>query len=54
MDALKEVSQKSPVPIATGEKLPSIRDFKPLILTRRPSCYIFAVYISFSWFGEWK
>ena len=34
VDALKEVSRKSPVPIATGEKLFGVRDFKPLIDAR--------------------
>jgi len=31
LKALMEVSRKSPVPIATGEKLFTLRDFKPLI-----------------------
>lgn len=31
VEALMEVSRKSPVPIATGEKLFTLRDFKPLI-----------------------
>ena len=31
IEALMEVSRKSPVPIATGEKLFTLRDFKPLI-----------------------
>jgi len=31
LEALMEVSRKSPVPIATGEKLFTLRDFKPLI-----------------------
>ncbi len=31
MEALLEVSRKSPVPVATGEKLFTVGDFKPLI-----------------------
>ena len=34
VDALKEISLKSPVPIATGEKLFSYRDFKEVIDAR--------------------
>ena len=34
LDALLEVSRKSPVPIATGEKLFSMGDFRPLIARR--------------------
>lgn len=34
IEALQEISQKSPVPIATGEKLFSLLDFKPLIDSR--------------------
>ncbi len=34
LEALEEVSSKSPVPIATGEKLFHIRDFLPLIEAR--------------------
>ena len=38
-EALLEVSRKSPVPIATGEKIFTIRDFKPLI-DRRACAYL--------------
>jgi galactonate dehydratase len=31
VEALMEVSRKSPIPIATGEKIFTLRDFKPLI-----------------------
>ena len=37
--ALLEVARKSPVPIATGEKLFTLRDFKPLI-DRRACAYL--------------
>ena len=36
VEALLEVTRKSPVPIATGEKLVTVRDFLPLI--RRRAC----------------
>ena len=34
VEALMEVSRKSPIPIATGEKIFTLRDFKPLIEQR--------------------
>lgn len=39
LEALLEVSRKSPVPIATGEKLFALRDFEPLI-ERRACAYL--------------
>jgi len=39
LEALLEVSTKSPIPIATGEKLFNLRDFRPLI-DRRACAYL--------------